>query len=148
MSEMGTCCECGEPLPADEVVGRCILDRRSAERAACGKLPARELMDAVGVRCVSCDRLDVPPSAVANARGVALAVQRTADTGRPHEFRGWATLKVSDVRGVGCDAVSTPKPGNPNHCDIVYPPEAMVTRDEQKRYATRLVAKVDWVPRL
>lgn len=147
MPEPGTGRSYGDPLADAETYGRSVVDERTANRAANGNLPARHFMDAVGVSEVSGERLDDPPGGDAVARGVRLAAGRVQATGRPHEFFGWATLRVSDVRKVRCDVLFTPSSDNPEHSDLVYPSAAMVSRDRQKEYATLLVAESGWLPK-
>ena len=137
----------GDPLGDDEIYGRSVVDERMAKRAANGDLPARHFMDADGVSEVSGELLDNPPIVEAVARGFRLADNRIQETGRQHEFFGWATLRGSGVRKVGCNVLFTPIEDNPKHSDLVYPPEAMVTRDKQKAYATLLVAESSWLPK-
>ena len=147
MSDPGNGRLFGDPLGDDEIYGRSVLDERTAKRAASGDLPARHFMDKEGVNEVSGELLDDPPGADAVGRGEQLADYRTHETGRRHEFFGWATLLGSAVRRVGCQVLFTPIGDNPKHSDLIYPPEAMVSRDVQKEYATLLVAESGWLPR-
>ena len=147
MPGLGTARPFGDPLDGDEIYGRSVLDERMAKRAANGDLPARHFMDAEGVSEVSGELLDDPPNADAAGRGVQLADNRTQETGRPYEFFGWATLLGSGVRKVGFNVLFTPNDENPKHSDLIYPQEAMVSRDEQKAWATLLVAESSWLPK-
>lgn len=129
-------------IPGKENLGRIVLSSGHAKYARKhNRNQINAFLEKEGEKAISVDRLDVAPSQdvlVANGEKVAAA------RGGNRTFYGWAVIKAEKARANAREVISSPRPDNPYHADIILPDPAVKDLEEQKGHAQELADNSTW----
>lgn len=131
------------PFQPDDPLGREVFSERRAKKAAQGTIPIDLFELAKDKNKLSVDRLGL----VSDEIVAAIADRHGSNDGRP--FFGWAQVSVGHASDMSRKVVSTPKPENPYHADIVIVdlPEGDERREVARQHAVNLAKNAAWRPR-